>query len=294
MTLYDQVERARQRLVRAGIPAGDARLDAELLARHVLGWDRVAFLSRQREPAPPDFPDRYEHVLARRARREPVAFIIGSREFWGLDFEVTAAVLIPRPETELIVEEALAAYADRTPPAHIVDVGTGSGCVAVALACEFSAARVTAIDVSRAALDVARRNAGRHRVADRIRFVQASLLAGVQGPIDLIVSNPPYVPGGEIRTLQAEVSAHEPWPALDGGRDGLDLLHRLADEAARLLGSGGLLIMEFGHGQEPGVRDVLAPVSGWTIVKIRLDLQDIPRVVVARRDTSAPGETHGV
>lgn len=288
MTLHEQVDRARQRLLQAGISAHGARLDAELLARHVLGWDRAAFLSRRDETAPADFLDRYEQVLARRARREPVAFITGSREFWGLDFEVTPAVLIPRPETELVVEEALSAYAGQVPPEHVVDVGAGSGCLAVALAREFRAAHVTAIDLSRPALDVARRNAGRHGVAERIRFVQASLLAALRGPVDLIVSNPPYVPDAAIRVLQTEVRDHEPHLALRGGEDGLDLLRRLVNQAAACLRPEGLLIMEFGAGQEDGVREAVTPVAGLTIVKVRSDLQDIARVLVARRGPSAP------
>jgi release factor glutamine methyltransferase len=287
VTLCDQVDRARQRLLQAGISAHGARLDAEVLARHVLGWDRATLLSRQRESAPPGFTERYQEALGRRARREPVAFIIGSREFWGLEFEVSPAVLIPRPETELIIEEALAACAGGAPPSRVVDVGTGSGCLTVALAREFPAAHVTSIDVSRAALEVARRNAGRHGVADRIRFVQASLLTALHGPVDLVVSNPPYVPDAAVRVLHAEVRDHEPHVALRGGEDGLDLLRRLVNQAAACLRPDGLLIIEFGAGQEEAVREAVTPAAGLVIVNVRSDLQDIARVMVARRAPSA-------
>ena len=165
MTIAEHVALARRALEEAGVPAGEAGLDAELLARTVLAWDRATFVTRRREDAEPGFDAAYAPLVARRARREPVAYILGEREFWGLPFEVTRDVLIPRPETELIVEEALAAFGGGRPPATVIDVCTGSGCLAVTLARAFGGADVIATDISPAALEVARRNAQRHGMA---------------------------------------------------------------------------------------------------------------------------------
>jgi len=290
MTLQDLIEQARLRLERAGIPADEARFDAEVLARHLLGWDRATFLTRRQESEAPGFAPRYDQLLGRREAREPVARISGHREFWGLDFEVTPAVLVPRPETEFIIEEAQAAYAGRPEPVEVIDVGTGSGCLAVALAREFPSARVLALDASRAALDIARRNARRHGVADRICFVQGDLLTGLRGRVDLIVSNPPYVPDGAAAALPPEVRDHDPAIALFAGEDGLDLWRRLVAQAAQRLRPGGVLIGEFGLGQESGVREIFASHAGWAAPIVRRDLQGIPRVLVARRGPSGSGD----
>src|SRR3954462_8053061 len=174
--LHERLADARERFVRAGIPRDDAALDAEVLARHVLACDRATLLIRARDPLPSAFDRLFEALVERRVAREPVAYIIGQREFWGLDFEVTPAVLIPRPETELIVEEALAALPARDAVGRIVDVGTGSGCLAIVLAIEFSSARVTATDVSEKALLVAQKNCHQHHVTDRVSLVAGHLL----------------------------------------------------------------------------------------------------------------------
>jgi release factor glutamine methyltransferase len=201
---------------------------------------------------------------------------VGHREFWGLDFEVTPDVLVPRPETELIVEAALERL-DRTRPVRILDVGTGSGCLAIALATEFPSALVIASDISAAALGVARRNAARLRVSDRAHVVLANLLDGLAGPFDLIVSNPPYVPAGV--TLPPEVAGHEPLTALLAGPDGLSALRALIEAGASRLVPGGLLIVEFGFGQADAVK-AMAHASGWGRVSTRLDLQGIERIAV--------------
>ena len=181
-SLAERVARARDNFARAGVAANEAAADAEVLARHVLGWDRATYLARRRDPAPPAFETRYAPLADRRARREPVSLLTGRREFWGLTFAVGPAVLTPRPETELIVETALALFGDRrAAPLAIADVGTGSGCLAVALAREFPRAAVTGIDVSPDALVVARRNAAAHDVADRVDWVEASLAAWLAG-----------------------------------------------------------------------------------------------------------------
>lgn len=283
-SVYERIVRARQLLVQAGVKAEDAALDAEVLARHVLGWDRAALVSRWREPATGDFSEDLARVIARRAAREPVAYITGRREFWGLDFEVTPDVLIPRPETELIVEEALTYAAEVRAPAEIIDVGTGSGCIAIALAHEFPTATVTGTDTSPAALSVARRNAERLDVADRMVFVHCHLLEAAAPGADLIVSNPPYVPSGDSLALQPEVGLHEPAPALFGGPDGLDVVRALLASAAGWLARDGRLITEFGAGQDVALQ-AAAATAGWQTVRLCKDLQGIPRIGVFRRSS---------
>ena len=288
MTLVERVSEAARRLAEAGIDARDAAFDAEVLARHALGWDRATYLARWREPAPPGFGDRFGPLVARRCRREPVARIAGSREFWGLDIEVAPAVLVPRPESELLVETALARLGDRAAQWEIADVGTGSGCLAIALAHELPRARVAATDISPDALAVARRNAARHGVADRVTFHRADLLDDLPGPFDLIVSNPPYVPDAVIDTLAPEVSRHEPAAALRGGRDGLDTVRRLAGVAAGRLRTGGWLVMEIGAGQS-GDAAGIGRGAGMRAVAAHPDLQGIPRAVVMQPDPERGG-----
>jgi release factor glutamine methyltransferase len=215
-----------------------------------------------------------------------VSYIIGTREFWGLPFEVGPDVLIPRQETEFIVEEALALVGKDSHPV-IVDVGTGSGCIGISLAREIPGARVIASDVSKHALDVARRNAARHNVADRITFIETSFLDGIEEGVDIIVSNPPYVPSVSKRGLTPEVRDYEPSVALFGGEDGLDGLRSVLEGAVAKLVAGGHLVMEFGCGQDDGVTDLVRGVDGLDVVKIRHDLQDIPRTVVCRRSSHA-------
>ena len=250
------------------------------------------------DPAPASLAAPFTALVARRELREPVSEILGRREFWGLEFEVTADVLTPRPETEIIVEEAIAratggqapigpgtshpASGLARPAVRIADVGTGSGCLAIALAREFPRSTVVATDLSSAALAVARRNAARHGVLERIDFRLTSLLDGVTPTFDLVVSNPPYIPTGDIVSLPPEVRDHEPREALDGGKDGLDAARELMKGAGGVLARGGWLIVEFGFGQEDGVRAAVAEAN-LELVAIRPDLQGIPRTVVARR-----------
>lgn len=280
--LHERLADARDRLVRAGIRADEAALDAEVLARHVLNCDRATLLTRARDPLPSAFGRLFDELVQRRVAREPIAYIVGHREFWGLDFEVTPAVLIPRPETELIIEESLSAFPHRQLVRHIVDVGTGSGCLAIILAIEFATSRVVAIDTSEAALDVARSNAARHNVSDRISFVRGDLVRGVEDRAELVVSNPPYVPDADAATLQPEVAQYEPPSALYAGQDGLTVIRRLLEQATGCLAPEGRLIVEFGFMQDAGVRDA-ARRTGWTIERIRQDLQGIPRIAVLRR-----------
>ena len=282
ITIQECVASARQRLRDAGIPGDEADLDARLLAEHVLKWDAARLLTHAAEPEPARFAEQYGEVVTRRAAREPMAYVLGRQEFWGLDFEVSPAVLIPRPETELIVEAALAAFPDSKTPLDIADVGAGSGCLAVALAHERPKARVVAIDLSRAALEVARRNAVRHRVAARIELAEGDLLAGINRAFDLIVSNPPYVPNRDRATLPPEVRDHEPHGALFAGDDGLSVIRRLVDHAVARLKPAGLLIVEFGFGQADAVKALITQTPGLSLLEVRRDLQGIPRVAISR------------
>jgi release factor glutamine methyltransferase len=280
MTPYERIAQARSRLVAAGIPPQEAAFDAEVLARHALGWHRAHLLAHGREPAPEGFAERYDALVARRVSREPVAQILGTREFWGLDFEVTPDVLVPRPETELIVEEALA-FARAQTCRTVIDVGTGSGCIAISIACELPDVRIVAVDASVAALAVARRNAERLGVADRITFKHSDLFEQVSVTADLIVSNPPYMAKANEDALQPEVVHFEPHAALFGGDDGLLVVRRLLADAQAHLAPDGRLIMEFGFGQEADVRTT-AEDAGWEVVRGRADLQGIPRTIVLR------------
>jgi release factor glutamine methyltransferase len=284
-SVAERLARARTHLESAGLTAAEAALDAEVLARHVLQWDRAHLLSRGREPEPPDFAETYAALVARRARREPVAQIVGHREFWGLEFDVTPDVLVPRPETELIVEEAIA-FARERHCRTMADVGTGSGCLAVSIARELPDVRVTAIDISPAALAVARRNARRHAVAERISFLEGHLLGPLDGRVDLIVSNPPYVPETEATLLAPEVRDHEPHAAIFGGPDGLDVLRALFADAPGHLAEGGRLVVEFGFGQRDAIVH-LAQAAGWNVLRVRDDLQGIPRTLVLTRNRYA-------
>jgi release factor glutamine methyltransferase len=281
VSIQDRIGEARRALRDAGLSPDAAIIDAEVLARHTLGWDRAALLTRGCEPEPDDFAARYGALIARRRAREPVALIIGRREFWGLDFEVTGDVLVPRPETEFIVEEALALARGPLVIHSIIDVGTGSGCLAVVLAREWPAARVLATDISGAALRIARRNAERHGVRNRLQFVRADLLSGIGTIADLIVSNPPYVPRGS--SLQPDVARYEPAEALFGGRDGFEIMRRLLADAPRCLAPGGRLVLEFGDGQEEDARRI-AEGLGWHIFNVREDLQGLARVAVLGRE----------
>jgi len=272
---------ARASLVLAGLTPADAALDAEVLARHVLDWDRAQFLTRANLPPPAGFEEPFAAAIARRVNREPVAHITGHREFWGLDVLVSPAVLIPRPETELIVERALAlVHVDR--PVTVVDVGTGSGCIAVAFAHDRPLACVVALDRSAAALAVAARNVARHQVGTRVHLVQGNLLDPIGGPVDLIVANPPYVDRADAPGLQPEVTQFEPETALFADDQGLAILRTLLETAAARLAPDGHLIVEFGAGQDRALR-AAAERTGWRI-EIAADLAGLPRVAILQVD----------
>ena len=284
--LHDVLSAAVRRLREAGIDAAGAAADVDVLARHVLAWDRARLLAHRLDAAPPGFAEAFDALVERRADDlVPVAYLTGTREFYGLDFAVTPDVLIPRPETELLVEATLACLdAGPAHAARVVDVGTGTGCIAVAIAVSRPHARVVALDRSRAALAVARRNVRHHAADGRVVLVAADLLSPVaSGPlVDVVVSNPPYVPD-ESPDVAPDVRRHEPSQALYAGRDGLDVVRRLIAGAGRVLRPRGRLLMEIGAGQADAVAELALEADTWTVEPFRLDLQDIPRVAVLER-----------
>jgi release factor glutamine methyltransferase len=285
VNVRQKINQARARLTSAGIDNMEAGRDANLLARHVLGWDRATLYQRETDEATPDFVERYDPLIERRARREPVAYIRGEQEFWSRDFAVNPAVLIPRPETELIVEELMACMPKDLParPVRIADIGTGSGCLAVTAAAELPLAKVVATDISRAVLDVARANADRHGVADRITFVESAYLSGVPGPFDFIISNPPYVTDGEYEDLAPEVREYEPATALKAGEDGLRDLRQIIDIASTQLVPGGSAFIEIGHQHAEAIADLVGGFKSLTLKRVSADLQSIPRVAIIER-----------
>jgi len=293
--------------VRAALKEGTSRLRAarvpshtlaaELLLMHALGRDRTWLYTHSEDAVDPAAEERYFALVARRAAGEPTQYLTGKQEFWGLEFEVTPAVLIPRPETEHVVEVALERLGARgikirldtgEPSAllRIADVGTGSGCLAVALAHELPHAEIVATDISAPALGVARRNAPRHGVLSRIHFLETNVLEGLlheAGRFDLIVSNPPYVARNEATTLQREVREHEPHTALFGGPTGGEIYARLIEQAGALLRPGGILVLELGYNSAEHVRAIFAAQSRWADIRITNDLAGIPRVIAAER-----------
>jgi release factor glutamine methyltransferase len=274
------------RLEAAGVQT--ARFDAEVLLRHALGRDRAWLLAHIRD----DFDDErggvFERAVERRALREPLQHITGRQEFWGLDFLVTPDVLIPRPETELVVETALVAASKRNAPVTIVDLCTGSGCIAVSLARELTSARIFATDTSAKALDVARENARRQGVSGGIRFLEGDLFGPleeleIRGGVDIVVSNPPYIPSGDRSVLQPEVRDYEPVAALFAGPDGTEIHRRIIGQASRFLERGGSLIMEMGIGQAEKLRQAVCESGSYDAPRVLKDLAGIERVIEARK-----------
>ena len=278
----------------AGVPSHT--LASELLLMHALGRDRTWLYAHPEEVIPDSEAHLFTSLLARRAAGEPTQHLTGKQEFWGLEFEVTPDVLIPRPETEHVIEVALDRLAGREirtgckqtfsgEGLQIADIGTGSGCIAVALAKELPGATIYATDISSAALAVARRNATRHSVSDRIHFLESSLLdeaSHLSLLFDLIVSNPPYIGRREAATLMREVRDHEPEIALYGGEEGYELYAELIAQSATHLRASGLLVLELGHNSLPVVQPLLdAPL--WTGVGATNDLAGTPRVIAAVR-----------
>ena len=285
MTIREKINASRARLVAAGIEHGEAGRDANLLARHILGWDRARLMTREADEANAAFVERFDPLIERRARREPVAYIRGEQEFWSRDYAVNKAVLIPRPETELIIEELLECLPKDLPqrPCRLIDIGTGSGCLAITAAAELPLAQVIATDISRPALDVARANAQRHGVSDRVTFVEAAYVGGTNGPFDFILSNPPYVTEAEYQRLSPEVREYEPSQALAAGEDGLRDIRQVIDIASTQLVPGGTAFIEIGHQHSDAVTELVSGFRSLTLKEIATDLQSIPRVAVIER-----------
>lgn len=279
-TIIEFIQRSTEFLARKGIET--ARLDAEVLLGHVLGKDRVYLYVHFDQPLEPAEIDAYRTLIVRRGRREPVAYIVGSKEFFSRPFTVDSSVLIPRPETELLVETVVE-WAKERGPLQIADIGTGSGAIAISLATALEHSTIWAVDVSREALRVASANAEQLGVSDRIQFLHGTWLAPLEGKVlDAVVSNPPYIPSADIDQLQPEVRAYEPRLALDGGEDGLNAYRALIPQAATMVRGGGLLAVEVGYGQAQSVA-ALGRASGWHLERIIPDHAGIDRVVCLRR-----------
>lgn len=290
MQVRDALKEGIARLNVAAVPSSS--LAAELLLMHALDRDRTWLYAHPDDTIGSSLAETYFALVARRASGEPTQYIVGKQEFWGLEFEVTPAVLIPRPETEHLIELALERLADRRNVAlHIADVGTGSGCIAVALAKEFPKATIIATDISQAALEVAKRNARRNAVDDRIDFIEADLLGADSDQsrvtvhesrfFDLVVSNPPYVARNEAAALPREVREHEPGIALFGGETGVEIYGRLVEQAEDLLAPQGTLILELGYGAAEQVHAIIDERRRWQNISIVNDLAGIPRVLAA-------------
>lgn len=259
-----------------------ARRDAETLLLHALRKDRAWLVAHSSDQALDGETAWFADLLQRRLRGEPIQYITGEQEFYGLPFHVTHDVLIPRPETEHLVEKALALAGGFEQP-RIADVGTGSGAIAVALAHHLPHAQITALDISRPALEIARGNAERNGVAGSIRFVQSDLLASVADErFEMVVSNPPYVPTMDRDSLSVEVREHEPPLALFAGDDGLDVYRRLIPDAFSALEAGGFLALEIGYGQSDAVAELMT-CAGFQGIEFMPDLQGIARVACGRR-----------
>lgn len=271
-----------QHLKKAGCET--PRLDAELLLAHARGCPRIQLYVQFQEVVTDAQRAVMRDLVKRRAVAEPVAYLIGHREFFSLDFEVTHDTLIPRPDTETLVLE-LISLARKQPAPRILDLGTGSGCIAIAAAVNVPAAQVTAVDIAPATLEVARRNARRHKVDSRVEFVLGDLFAGLPPgrTFDWVVSNPPYIPQGELSTLAADVRLHEPHTALDGGPDGLAVIRRLVSEAPAWLVPGGTLLCEFSPEQAAALLGLVEGNSAWTGGRVLKDLAGRARVLAAHR-----------
>ncbi|MBM4125810.1 MAG: peptide chain release factor N(5)-glutamine methyltransferase [Nitrospira sp.] len=284
-TIDELLTWARQVLDRAGVE--NAAQESRWLVGHALGLESHRLASQAGQSVAPDTRIQAESLVSRRAAREPLQYILGTQEFCGLEFHVSPAVLIPRPETEILLREALRAV-DLKKDSVLVDVGTGSGCVALTLATILTRTRILAVDRSPEALAVAKANAERLTVADRIEFIEGDLLSplrdrGFTGQVDVIVSNPPYIAESDWAGLQPEVRDFEPRSALVSGPKGTEFHERLLRESKEYLMLGGSLVMEIGQGQRPAVQEIAKQLGGYTPIEIAKDGADIERIVIFRR-----------
>ena len=268
-------------LAEVSIP--DARLEAEALLAHILQMSRAQVLAHPERPLSPEEDLAVSEALHRRLNREPLAYITGHREFFGIDFKVNSSVLIPRPETETLVETALkiANEFPQGPELSVIDVGTGSGAIAVCMALRLSSARIFAVDLSGAALTVAQANAETHGVADRITFLEGDLLTPFSGSVDLIAANLPYVRTGELSSLAPEVQ-QEPTEALDGGQDGLDVVRRMMHQAQHIISGDGVILLEMDPRQAEPLRSMGESLFPGAEISILKDLAGLDRVFMLR------------
>ncbi len=285
LTIAEAIHQASRRLHAAGVPA--APFDAELLLRHVLGRDRAWIITHGTDPLDGGHLALFEDAVRRRETREPLQHIIGTQEFRGLDFIVTRYVLIPRPETELVVEAVIDAAKEHRPQI-IVDLCTGSACIAVSIAKTLPEVRIFATDRSEQALAVARRNAQRHDVSGRIRFLEGDLFAPLEeldlrGRVDIITTNPPYVRSGDLPLLQPEVKDYEPEIALVAGAAGTEIAERIIKAAPEYLRTGGSLIMEMGMDQAESIVTMVGRTKAYAQPVLLKDLAEIDRVIVAKK-----------
>ena len=286
VTLAEAMNRAAEILSQCSIT--NARLDAEVLLSHISGKDRVWLITHNKDVLDSRRGRLFEDAIRRRSRREPLQYITGKQEFWGLDFFVTPDVLIPRPETELLVEAAVKIAKDAGHAATIVDLCTGSGCIAVSVAKELGDARIFATDTSARALAIARKNAQKHGVSGRIRFLEGDLYGPLAeldllGRVDVISANPPYIRSGDLPMLQAEVKDYEPEAALVAGPEGTEIQKIIIDKAMAFLKKQGSLIMEMGMGQAEAFTGMVAADTAYDKPEIRKDLAGIDRVIVVRK-----------
>jgi release factor glutamine methyltransferase len=276
--IADALEKCLHLLLKSDVP--HARHDAYQLVGHIIGKDKTFLIAHPEFELTALQEAKLASLAERRAAREPLQYIMGWQEFYRLRFEVTPDVLIPRPETEILVERAIEFLSDRPSP-RFCEVGVGSGCISISVLHDVQASSALACDVSPKALDVARRNAERNGVVDRLELIKSDLFDSVSPePFDAILSNPPYIPEADLATLEPEVRHHEPITALTSGPDGLNLISRLIDEAPSHLKNGGALLVELGFNQSDKIREILIS-SVWADIDFLPDLQGIPRILFA-------------
>ncbi len=287
ISIAEAILQGAHQLRKAGV--SEARREAGSLLGHLIERDRTFIISHADDSISAEDLRKFDELVEWRSRGKPLQYLTGNQEFFGLDFEVTPDVLIPRPETELLIEVALKLIGDPEAENFICDVGTGSGCIVVTLLSRLPDARALALDISPAAIEVAKRNALRHAVNERLEFLVSDCFAALTGEdtkFDLIVSNPPYIPAADIEGLQREVRDYEPHLALEAGADGLSIIRRLLADVGKHLKPGGHFVFEIGFEQREAVENLIAPIvqaGAWSLVDIYPDLQGIPRTVALRK-----------
>lgn len=278
MNIAEALAQASSTLASAGV--SESRREASSLLSFVIIRPAAFLIAHPEYELTEDERARYTDAVGRRSRREPFQYITGKQEFYGLEFDVGPGVLIPRPETEILVEAAIERLSPLDSP-RLLEIGVGTGCISIAVLHSVKHASAVAVDISPIALRTAGRNANKHEVGDRLTLQMGDVFEGLNGSFDLIASNPPYVPATDIAGLQPEVRDFEPHLALSGGLDGLDVVQRIVAGASQLLNSGGSLLIEIGFGEADGVRQIVDP-SIWDDVRFLPDLQGIPRIFAAR------------